>query len=86
VARLTPLHDAYAAVLAAEAARADSHPDLVRWDVAAAAWQAVGQPYPHAYALLRAAAATAAADRGGAASRLRRAAEIAGQLGAQPLR
>jgi DNA-binding CsgD family transcriptional regulator/tetratricopeptide (TPR) repeat protein len=86
VARLSPLHDAYAAVFAAEAARADGRPDLAGWDAATAAWEVVGQPYPLAYALLRAAgAAAAAADRDGAASRLRRAAGLAGQLAAQPL-
>jgi DNA-binding CsgD family transcriptional regulator/tetratricopeptide (TPR) repeat protein len=59
---------------------------LAAFDAAAAAWEADGQPYPLAGALLRAAeAALAAGDRGGAAARLRRAAELADSLGAGPL-
>jgi DNA-binding CsgD family transcriptional regulator/tetratricopeptide (TPR) repeat protein len=59
---------------------------LAAFDAAAAAWEADGQPYPLADALLRAAeAALAAGDRDGAAARLRRAAELAGGLGARPL-
>ena len=65
--------------LAAEADGAD-------WDEAARAWEAVGQPYPLAGALLRAAeAALSAGDRDGATSRLRRAAALAQSLGARPL-
>ena len=85
VARVSPLHDAYAAVFAAEAARADGRPDLPGWDAATAAWEVVGQPYPLAYALARAAGSAAAGDRDAAAGRLRRAAALAGQLCAQPL-
>jgi DNA-binding CsgD family transcriptional regulator len=86
VARLSPLHEAYAAVLAAEADRAAGHHDPAAWDSAAAAWQEVGQPYPHAYALMRAAGAAASrGDRDGSAARLRRAAELAGPLAAAPL-
>jgi DNA-binding CsgD family transcriptional regulator/tetratricopeptide (TPR) repeat protein len=56
------------------------------FDAAAAAWEADGQPYPLADALLRAAeAALAVGDRDGAAARLRRAAELADGLGARPL-
>jgi DNA-binding CsgD family transcriptional regulator/tetratricopeptide (TPR) repeat protein len=56
------------------------------WDAAAQAWEAVGQPYSLAAALLRAAeAALSAGDRDGGASRLRRAAELAQRLGARPL-
>jgi DNA-binding CsgD family transcriptional regulator/tetratricopeptide (TPR) repeat protein len=56
------------------------------WDAAAAAWERVGQPYPLAVALLRAAeAALAAGYRDGAAERLRRAAELADNLRARPL-
>lgn len=59
---------------------------MAGWDAAAAAWEAVGQPYPLAYALARAAAAAAAAgSRDEAAVRLHRAAGLAGQLAAQPL-
>jgi DNA-binding NarL/FixJ family response regulator len=70
---------------AAEAGRAEQE-ILAAWDAAAAAWQRVGQPYPLAVALRRAAeAALAAGDRDGAAGRLRRAAELADQLAARPL-
>ncbi|HEX3752786.1 MAG TPA: LuxR C-terminal-related transcriptional regulator, partial [Streptosporangiaceae bacterium] len=56
------------------------------WDQAAAAWEAVRQPYPQAQALLGAAtAALAAGDREGAALRLRRAATLADGLRATPL-
>jgi DNA-binding CsgD family transcriptional regulator len=60
--------------------------DGADWDEAARAWEAVGQPYPLAGALLRAAeAALSAGDRDGAVSRLRRAAALAQSLGARPL-
>jgi DNA-binding CsgD family transcriptional regulator/tetratricopeptide (TPR) repeat protein len=60
--------------------------EVAAWDVAAAAWEQVGQPYPLAAALLRAAeAALAAGDRDGVAGRLRRAAELADSLAARPL-
>lgn len=86
VARLNPVHDACAAVFAAEATCADGGQDMAGWDAAAAAWQALGQPYPLACALARAAGAAATAgDRDAAATRLRRAAELASQLSAQPL-
>jgi DNA-binding CsgD family transcriptional regulator len=56
------------------------------WDEAAAAWAAVGEPYPLAQALLHAAeTAITGGDRDAAADRLRQAAELAGQLGAGPL-
>jgi hypothetical protein len=84
-ARWSPLHDAYAAMFAAEASRADGSQTVASWDAAAAAWEAVGQPYPLAYALARAAAAAAAGNRDEAAIRLHRAAELAGQLAAEPL-
>lgn len=86
MARLSPLHDAYAVLFAAESARADGRADLAGWDAATAAWEAVSQPYPLAYALARAAGSAAVAgNRDAAASRLRRAAGLAGQLCAQPL-
>ena len=86
IARYGPVQHAYVAVVAAEAARADGHPDLAAWDAAAAAWEALGQPYPAGYALMRAATAAAAGgDRDGAASRLRTAAERVGRLRADPL-
>jgi DNA-binding CsgD family transcriptional regulator len=60
---------------------------LARWDAAAAAWDRAAQPYEVAAALLQAAeAAMAAGDRDIAAQRLRRAAGLADQLGARPLR
>ncbi len=86
VARATPVEQAHAAVFTAEASRAGGHPDLAAWDAAAAAWEALGQPYPLACALLRAAgAASAAGNREAAAPALQRAAELASQLGARPL-
>ena len=89
-ARLTPLHDAYAATVAAEAGRARGHHDPASWTTAAGAWEALGQPYPQAYALTRAAAAAAAAaaadaDREEAARYLQRAADLARPLAAEPL-
>jgi ATP/maltotriose-dependent transcriptional regulator MalT len=84
---------------AAEAARADRalagaepgklpEPGDMRtaWDEAARAWEAAGEPYPLAVALLRSAeAALSGGDRDGGATRLRRAAELAHRLGARPL-
>jgi ATP/maltotriose-dependent transcriptional regulator MalT len=56
------------------------------WDEAAAAWEAVSEPYPRARALWHAAeAALAGGDRDGAAGRLRQAAALAAGLGAEPL-
>jgi DNA-binding NarL/FixJ family response regulator len=91
--RAGPVHDAWAATFAAEAARADAcaddRPDLAdlaAWDAAASAWAALAQPQQEAYALLLAArAASAASNREGAAARLGRAADLAGRLGARPL-
>ena len=81
-----PVEQAYATMFAAELTRASGLPDLAAWDKAAAAWDAIGQPYPLAYALLCAASSAAAGgDRDAAAARLRRAAELAARLGAQPL-
>ena len=86
IPRPGPVEQAHAAVFDAEASRAAGCPDRAAWDAAAAAWESLGQPYPLAYALLRAAAAAAAAgDRDAAASRLQQAAELAGQLRARPL-
>jgi DNA-binding CsgD family transcriptional regulator/tetratricopeptide (TPR) repeat protein len=56
------------------------------WDDAAAAWAAVGEPYPLAQSLLHAAeVAVACGDRDGAAESLHRAAGLAAGLGAEPL-
>jgi len=85
--RLSRLQEAHAATFAAESSRAAGGRDQARWDAAAAAWAGCGQPYPRAYALLRAAGiAAAAGDRDGAAGRLRLAAGLASRLGARPLR
>ena len=55
-------------------------------NAAAQAWEAAGQPYSLAAALLRAAEATlSGGDRDGGATRLRRAAELAQRLGVRPL-
>ena len=86
IPRPGPVEQAHAAVFDAEASRAAGRPDRAAWDAAATAWESLGQPYPLAYALLRAAAGAAAAgDRDAAASRLQRAADLAGQLRARPL-
>ena len=59
---------------------------LSAWDAAADAWETASQPYPLAMALLRSAeAALGGGDRDGGADRLRRAADLAAQLGAAPL-
>ena len=85
-ARPGRVEQAHAAVFDAEASRAAGLPNQAAWDAAAAAWESLGQPYPLAYALLRAAGAAAAAgDRDAAAPRLQRAAELASQLRAGPL-
>ncbi len=95
-----PVQHAHRLALAAEMLRAEGRASgpgpgdtatreqdaLAAFDAAAAAWEHLGQPYPLAAALLRGAeAALAAADRDGAAQRLRRAADLAGPLGAGPL-
>jgi DNA-binding CsgD family transcriptional regulator len=60
---------------------------LAAADAAAAAWEAIEQPYPAAVALRYAAAAAldGPAGREAAAARLRRAAPVANRLGARPL-
>ena len=60
---------------------------LAAADEAAAAWEAINQPYPAALALVRAAtiALSGPGGREAATARLRRAAPIAERLGAQPL-
>jgi DNA-binding NarL/FixJ family response regulator len=93
-----PVQQAYQLTFSAEALRAAAvgrlraatgrapSATMAAFDAAAAAWERVGQPYPWAVALLRAAeAALAAGDRDHAAGRLRRAAELADRLGARPL-
>ncbi len=94
-----PVQHAHQLTFTAEAGRADrvlagAGPGEVpqpgdvpsAWDEAAQAWEAVGQPYPLAVALLRSAeAALSAGDRDGGTARLRRAADLAQRLGARPL-
>ena len=85
---------AYAAVMearratfAAESARAGGVLDRPAWEAVVSAWGELRRPYPLAYALLRAAEATAADDdRDEAAALLTRAAELTDRLGAKPLR
>ncbi|WP_279491154.1 helix-turn-helix transcriptional regulator [Actinomadura sp. KC216] len=81
-----PVQEAHRLTFLAEAARAEGVLDRDAWDAAVKAWDALGRPYPLAFALTRAAEAHAAHDRDGTAARLRRAAAIAGELGAAPLR
>jgi DNA-binding CsgD family transcriptional regulator/tetratricopeptide (TPR) repeat protein len=81
-----PVERAHAAMFAAYASRVGGQPDPVAWDAAATAWEAIGQPYPLARALLQSAeTAHTGGDRDVAAARLRQAAELATRLGAQPL-
>ena len=75
---------AHRLTFAAEAGQASDA--SAAWEETARAWEAAGQPYPLAEALLRsAAAALSAGDRDGGATRLCRAAELAQRLGARPL-
>jgi len=88
--RQGPVEHAYAALFAAESARAAGRADPGAWAAAVTAWEAVGRPYPLAYGLLRASgAALAAADgdrgRDQAAAWLPRAAALAAGLDARPL-
>jgi ATP/maltotriose-dependent transcriptional regulator MalT len=77
-----PVQDAHRLTFAAETLEADRS----AWDEAAAAWEAVQQPYPQADALFRAAqVAMAEGDRDGAATRLRRAAALTRALRLGPL-
>ncbi|MBC6460101.1 AAA family ATPase [Actinomadura sp. HBU206391] len=82
-----PVHRAHQLTFTAEAAPLRHSPSLPAWDAAVSAWETVGQPYPLAWALTRAAEAAAAeGHRDGVSPRLRRAAELADRLGARPLR
>jgi DNA-binding NarL/FixJ family response regulator/tetratricopeptide (TPR) repeat protein len=84
--RLTCCAEALRAAAPGHAGQTQHREILAAFDAAAVAWEAAGQPYPLAVALLHAAeAALGAADRDGAATRLRRAAEIADGLCARPL-
>jgi ATP/maltotriose-dependent transcriptional regulator MalT len=82
-----PVLRALALTFAAEADRAAGTVARARCDAAVAAWEEVGNPYRLARALIGAAEAAAAdGDRAAAAAQVRRVAEIAGRLGARPLR
>src|SRR5215831_16372178 len=77
----------FAAEAGAELAdEADGGQARAQWDAAAAAWERAAQPYQVAVAMMRGAdAAMTTGDRDAASQRLRRAAELADQLGARPL-
>jgi DNA-binding NarL/FixJ family response regulator len=82
-----PVLRALALTFAAEANRAVRTVARGPWDEAVAAWEAVGNPYQLAHALIGAAEAAAAdGDRAAAATQVRHAAQIADRLGARPLR
>jgi DNA-binding CsgD family transcriptional regulator len=79
---------AVAALFDGERARLEGRSDPSLWQKAAAAWSALGQPYPAAYAQWRQAEALLAgrAPGGQAEERLRAAHAVAVRLGAVPLR
>jgi predicted ATPase/DNA-binding CsgD family transcriptional regulator len=79
---------AHAALGEAELTRLEAEPSPARWAAAAAHWEALGQPYPAAYARWREAEALLAgrAPRPQAATVLRQAHQDAIRLGATPLR
>jgi ATP/maltotriose-dependent transcriptional regulator MalT len=78
-----PVMEARRTVVAAESAPDDRD----EWHAAVAAWEALGHPYPLAYALLRGAgAAVAAGARDDASALLGRAVSLTDRLGAKPLR
>ncbi|MEA2825796.1 MAG: hypothetical protein QOG43_235 [Actinomycetota bacterium] len=80
--------EAYRRLAAAEQARVDGAPSPRLWEEAATAWDAVGQPYPGAYARYRGAEATLYLRESGggavAARLLREAHATAVALGATP--
>lgn len=77
---------ACAAVCLAEQARDRGRSDPDAWGAAVAAWQAMGNVQWSAYSLLRQGSAwLATGERGAAAAALRRAAQLARQLAAEPL-
>jgi ATP/maltotriose-dependent transcriptional regulator MalT len=82
-----PLQHAHRLTFAAEAGYATGQHNQAAWDTTATAWDQLGHPYRLARALLRAAEAaiTAENDRAAATPRLRRAAELAARLNAEPL-
>jgi ATP/maltotriose-dependent transcriptional regulator MalT len=77
---------ACAVVCLAEQTRDGGASDPDAWGAAVAAWQAMGNVQWSTYALLRQGSAwLASGERGAAAAALRRAAQLARQLGAEPL-
>jgi DNA-binding CsgD family transcriptional regulator len=93
LAVIGPVQAAHQLTFRAEAARADhamknaDHDLSTLWEAAAAAWDALDEPYPLGYTLMRASEAALAGrgDRAAAALALGRAAGIARALGAAPL-
>ncbi|GAA2435924.1 LuxR family transcriptional regulator [Actinomadura vinacea] len=82
-----PAQEAYRLAFEAEATRVRGEADPAVWDAAAAAWEALGRPFERAEALLGAAdAALARGEHDPAAERLDRAARLAAELAAHPLR
>jgi DNA-binding CsgD family transcriptional regulator len=79
---------AVAALVRGERSRLEGRSDPAQWQAAAAAWLALGRPYPAAYAQWRQAEALLAsrAPRAKAEEALRAAHAVAGRLGAAPLR
>ena len=83
----TPAIDAYLLQSTAETSRHDGRHDHEQWAKVAAAWQALGQPYPRAYALWREAEALVA-DRAKrkAGAVVAEATAVADDLNAAPLK
>jgi ATP/maltotriose-dependent transcriptional regulator MalT len=79
---------AVASLFDGERARLEGRSDSILWQKAAAAWSALGRPYPAAYAQWRQAEALLASrtPRGQAEGPLRAAHAVAVRLGAAPLR
>ena len=83
---LGPVQQAWRLTFAAATDAGPGGQVLPQWDAAVAAWHRLAEPYQEAITLRHAAvAALAAGNRDGAARRLHRAAQLAGQLGARPL-
>ncbi|KQV52615.1 hypothetical protein ASC95_07240 [Pelomonas sp. Root1217] len=81
-----PVERACALTSLAERGRLGGASDVVAWGAAVVAWQAIGNLPWLVYALMRqGSAGLAAGQRGAATAALRRAAQLARQLGAEPL-
>jgi DNA-binding CsgD family transcriptional regulator/tetratricopeptide (TPR) repeat protein len=86
LAQSGPVERACALVSLAEHARLGGRSDPSAWGLSVAAWQEIGNAQGSAYALMRQGSAwLACGERGAATAALRRAAQVARQLGAQPL-